>query len=99
MVSTSWRAMRSTGLSEVIGSWKTIAMRPPRRLRISSEDVAALEADVAPDDAARLLEKAHERERGDALARARFADDAERFAGRDREAEPSTARTTPSSVK
>src|SRR2546429_237520 len=32
MVSTSWRAMRSTGLSEVIGSWNTIAM-PSRRCR------------------------------------------------------------------
>ena len=56
-------------------------------LRVGAEDVAALEADLAADDAARLLEKPHQRKRGDALAGARFADDAERLAGRDREAD------------
>jgi hypothetical protein len=31
-----WVSMRSTGLSVIIGSWKIIAMRLPRILRISS---------------------------------------------------------------
>ena len=45
------RPIVSTGLSEVIGSWKIIAMSRPRISRISSsesvEQVAALEQDAA----------------------------------------------------
>ena len=41
MVSTSWRAMRSTGLSDVIGSWNTIAMPSPRSARNSSAFIAS----------------------------------------------------------
>ena len=66
-------------------------MPSPRSARSSSgahrDDVAALEADLAADDAARLLQQAHQRQRGDALAGARLADDAERLAGGDREAD------------
>ncbi len=36
MPSISWSPMVKAGLSEVIGSWKIIAMRLPRRARISS---------------------------------------------------------------
>ena len=35
IASTIWRPMRCTGFSEVIGSWRTIAMRPPRSNRRS----------------------------------------------------------------
>ena len=73
------RPIGSTGLSEVIGSWKIIEMSRPRISRISSsesvEQVAALEQDAAVRDAPRGLgEQAHDRERGYRLAAAGFAD-------------------------
>ena len=37
--SVSWRPIVSTGFSDVIGSWKTIAMRLPRMWRISSSSI------------------------------------------------------------
>ena len=72
-------------MSEVIGSWKIIEMSLPRmRLHLAFaqlEQVAALEADRAADDAARRIgDQAQDRERRHALAAAGFADDAERFA-------------------
>ena len=62
--------------------------------------LAALEADRAAGDAARRLRhQAHDRQRGDALAAARFADDRERAAGLDRRSStPSTAANSPASV-
>ena len=49
----------STGLSEVIGSWKIIAISLPRIARISAsrqlEQVAAVEEDLALDDPARRI--------------------------------------------
>ncbi len=39
-VSVSWRPMVSTGLSEVIGSWKIMPISRPRTRRISSSDRA-----------------------------------------------------------
>ena len=83
--SAIWSPMVNAGLSEVIGSWKIIAMRSPRSSRIapaaSFSRSHALEQDLAAGDAAgRLRHQAHDRQRGDALAAARLADDAERAA-------------------
>ena len=81
--------MVSTGLSDVIGSWKIIEMSLPRSARISAsgsvEQIPPLEADCAADDAAgRRLDQPQDRQRGDALAAAGFADDAQRLAGAQR---------------
>ena len=83
--------MVNTGLSEVIGSWNTMAMPGPRMrcMRASESSVSDLagEADLAGRDAGwRLRQQAHDGERGDALAAAGFADDAEDFAFVEREA-------------
>ena len=89
--STIWSPTVNAGLSEVIGSWKIIEMRLPRSSRISAvgqlEQVDALEQDLAAGDApGRLRHEAHDRQRRDALAAARLADDAERAARFEREA-------------
>ena len=82
--SAIWSPHVKTGLSDVIGSWKIIEIALPRTSRISSsaelEQVAAVELDLARDDLAGALDQAHDRERGDALAAAGLADDAERLA-------------------
>ena len=63
------------------------ADRTHRRL-VEAEQIAALEAHRAVDDAADLgRQQPQDRQRGDALAAAGFADDAERLAGIDREAD------------
>ena len=53
--SAIWSPTVSTGLSEVIGSWKIIAMRLPRMRAhlgfVELEEVAALEAHAAADGA------------------------------------------------
>ena len=79
-----WRLIVSTGLSDVIGSWKIMAISLPRIDRTCSsdmlEDVVALEHDFARDDlAGRAGDQAHDRQAGHALAAAGFADDAERL--------------------
>ena len=83
-ISAICRPTLSTGLSEVIGSWKIIEMRSPRIARISllgeREQVAAAVAHRAAVAPGRHRHQAQDRERGDALAAARFADDAERLA-------------------
>ncbi len=67
----------------------------------SVEQIASLEHDAAADDPARrLASRPQDRQRGDALAAARFADDAERLArARPRRRRRRTARTTPASPK
>ena len=50
------------------------------RVLVQVRQVAAAEGDRAADDAGRLVEQAHDRLGADALARAGFADDAERLA-------------------
>ena len=54
-----WRPIVSTGFSEVIGSWKIMAMSLPRTFRMlvffELEQVAAVEDDLARDDPARRL--------------------------------------------
>ena len=73
------------GFSDVIGSWKIIAIRLPRICRISSvgkrQQILAVEDDFAGDDASgRRRDQPHDRQVGDRLAGARLADDAERLA-------------------
>ena len=86
------RPIVSTGLSEVIGSWKIIAISRPRiersSLVVQREQVAAAEHRGALRDAAVPREDPEQRERGDALAAARLAHDPERLAGRDVERDP-----------
>ena len=95
------RPIVSTGLSEVIGSWKIIAMSLPRTPRIVGfvelQQIDAVERDRAADDAAgRIGHQPHDRQRGHALAAAGFADDRQRLAAAPaRNDTPSTALTTP----
>ncbi len=100
--SAIWRPTGSTGFSDVIGSWKIIAIRAPRTCRIAAR---AGSCSSVPSkrigrrrsgpggSSSRMIESAV-----DALAAARLADDAERLAAVDVEDTPSTARTTPSRV-
>ena len=67
----------STGLSEVIGSWKIIAMSLPRtrahRFLVEREQIDAAELDRAAGDAAgRIGHQPHQRQRGHAFAAARI---------------------------
>ncbi len=76
--------MVSTGLSEVIGSWKIIAMSLPRTPRIvffaQRQQIDAGKPDRAAGDAAgRIGHKSHQGKRGDALAAAGFANDRQRL--------------------
>ena len=76
--------MVKTGSNAVAGSWKIIATRLPRRsasaLPVIAEDLVALELDAARPARAVLGMELQDRAQGDALARARFAQDAERLA-------------------
>ena len=82
--SLSCRPIVCTGFSDVIGSWKIIAMSLPRisrsrlGLAVSSSSSRNFAEPLVIVDA-RLFE-AHDREAGDALAGAGLADDAERLA-------------------
>ena len=84
-----WSPMVKLGLSEVIGSWKIIASRLPRRSRrIWSEhfeQIEAVEADRARHFGGLFRQQPHDGERRDALAAAGFADQAERRASGDAE--------------
>ena len=89
--STICVSMRSTGLSVIIGSWNTIAMRAPRTLT----QLFFVQAVVDPcprsrmlpaDDASRRVDQAEDGEAGHRLAAARLADQAEHFARLHREA-------------
>ncbi len=84
---TVWKAD-----SELIGSWNTRPISPPRIARMSAPSeasftrsttapVGATQQDFAGDDAAGAFDDAQDGARGDALAAAGFADDAERAAG------------------
>ena len=81
------------GFSEVIGSWKIIAISPPRRRRISAlgkrEEVAAEEARAAGGDARRRPgQKAHEGEGGQRLAGAALPGDRQDLSLGDAEGHP-----------
>ena len=78
------------GFSDDIGSWKIIAIALPRssfsaRLSRPSSSVSFEGADDPPR---RLRDQPHDRQRRDALAAARFADDGQRLARLDRKTHP-----------
>ena len=82
------RPIGSTGLSEVIGSWKIIAMSRPRSSRISSSDRSSRSRPSnrmrpARYPAGLLGEQAHDGERRHRLAGAGFADDGDDLAAVD----------------
>ena len=87
--SAIWAPTRITGLSAAIGSWKTKPMPAPRTCRISSsgrgQQIAALEQDAPAGDPPGRLHQADDRERGDRLAAAGFADQPQRLAAADLE--------------
>ena len=80
--------MVCSGFSAVIGSWNIMPMRSPRSAHIAvvveRRQFLAVEADRAGDLRA-LGQQAHQRQRGDRLAAARFADQAQRVAALERE--------------
>ena len=84
-VSVICRPIVSTGFSEVIGSWNTMPMSPPRISRIASggqlHQVAAAEPHLSPGDAAgRVGDQPQDGQRADRLAGAAFADDGDGLA-------------------
>ena len=85
-----WSPTVKLGLSEVIGSWKIMASRLPRRsciCRSGSEPSSRPSKATEPDTRAPALGSSRMMdERGHALAAAGLADDAERTPGRQREA-------------
>ena len=88
MTSITCRPIVNTGFSEVIGSWKIMLISLPRTFRISVprqlEQVAALEPDLAADDApGGIGDEPQDAQRGDALARPGLADEPEHLAGHD----------------
>ena len=88
-------ADREAGLSEVIGSWKIMASRLPRRSRIcapAGRRGRGPRSSTQPDMRAPALAGGRMiDERGDALAAARLADDAQGAARHQREADAVTA--------
>ena len=99
-----WSPMVSTGFSAVIGSWKIIAISLPRTLRIASSSSCSRswpsQLDAPPTmRPGGLGIRPHQRQRGDGLAAAAFADDGQRLARRDSANDTwSTARTRPRRV-
>ena len=89
--SAIWVPTVNSGLSEVIGSWKIIAISLPRTCAQRALGVGhqrlALPAHVAAGDLSGQLDQAHQRLGGDALAGAALADEAERLAASDGEAD------------
>ena len=87
----SWLPMVWNADSELIGSWNTRPISPPRIARICAPSdgslhqvhhaaVRAAQHDLAADDAAGPFDDAQDGPRGHAFAAARFADDAQRLA-------------------
>ncbi len=96
-----WSPTVNTGFRRVIGSWKIIAISPPRISRSSSsselQEVPAVEQDLAAGELARRrVDQPHDRERGDALAAAGLAHERQPPAARIENDTPSTALTIPS---
>ena len=89
--STIWLPTVNSGLSDVIGSWKTIAISLPRTRRKRRVGVVdqrlALPAHVAARDPPGQFDEPQQCLRRHALARAALADEAERLAPADREAD------------
>ena len=82
-------AMGSTGLSAVIGSWNTMAMRSPRSRRSSLgprvQNVPAVEQDLPAADLGIVREQPHDRRDQRGLAAAALADQADDLAARHHE--------------
>ena len=81
----SWRPILTTGLSEVIGSWKTIAISRPHRRRslvggLRRRARCPSYITLPSRSTLRAMMQAHDRAGQHGLARARLADDAERLA-------------------
>ena len=77
-----WKPTGKVGLSEVIGSWKIIPIRLPRTRAhgalVERQQILAFEQDPAAlDPRRRHRQQPHHRPRGDALAAARFAHQAD----------------------
>ena len=83
--------MVKTGLSEVIGSWKIIAiLRAANRAHLrfrQLREIAPFEEDLAADDLRALRQQPHDRQYRRGFARARFADDSHQLAGFDGKAD------------
>ena len=79
-----WSPTRITGLSAVIGSWKIMAISPPR-LRASSRPIVRADPSSQQHAPRRarigIRQQAHDRQRQHALPAARLAHHAERFTG------------------
>src|SRR5580692_10500174 len=103
IVSINWREIRSTGFSEVIGSWNTIAISAPRISRSSSSDSAVISLPRKRIDPATMRAGSSSRFMIDLAATLLPDPDSPtipsvspRFSVK---LTPSTARTTPASVK
>ena len=87
IASTIWSPTRITGFRLVAGSWKIMPMRAAAHAAHlgfgQRQHVRAVELHVAGADAAVLGQQAHQRQRGHALAAARFADQREGLAALD----------------
>ena len=86
IASEIWSPIVNTGFSDVIGSWKIIAISPPRivaelLLRQRQEISLPVARLAANDTTGRLRDQPEHRHHRDALPRAGLADDAERLAG------------------
>ena len=79
------------GFNEVMGSWKTIPISLPRTLRISvvgeADQIPPVESGWHRRDVAAAREQAHDRHRRHRLAAAGLADDPDRLARLDIEAQ------------
>ncbi len=85
--SAIWSPTRITGLSAVIGSWKIIAIEPPRTCLSRPGDAVTRSSPSnstwPPTICAGAGQEAHDRAQRHALAAARLADETERLAGLD----------------
>ena len=92
------RPIRLIGLNEVIGSWNTSANEVPRNCAAprrgcgSAEQVLAEELEPVRGDLPGRLDQPGDGERGEALAGAGLADDADRLAAADGEADAADRR-------
>ena len=88
-----WSPIVNTGFSDVIGSWKIIAISPPRSARSSffgilTRSLPLVQRLAGRDAAGRHGNQPEHGEHRDALARSRLADDAEHLAGMEVVADP-----------
>ena len=108
IASMSWLPTVWNADSELIGSWNTRPISPPRMARISvpsdgsfarstTRPSARRSSHFTADNPAGAFNDAQDRAHGDALAAAGLADNAQRATGVESNDVPSTARTTPSS--